>query len=33
LDGIEGSVESSNLCWSVNISGIPHVDRNLGHAW
>jgi hypothetical protein len=25
LDGIEGWVESSNSCWSVNISVIAHV--------
>ena len=30
--GIEGSVESSNSCWSVNISAIAHVVWKLGHA-
>jgi hypothetical protein len=32
LDGIEGSVESWNSCWSVNISAIAHVVRKLGNA-
>jgi hypothetical protein len=32
LDGIEGSVYSSNSCWSVNISAIVHVVWKLWHA-
>jgi hypothetical protein len=32
MDGIEGSVESSNSCWSVNISAIAYVVWKLGHA-
>ena len=32
MDGIEGSVESSNSCWSVNISAIAYVVRKLEHA-
>jgi len=32
LDGIEGSVENSNSCGSVNISAIAHALRKLGYA-
>ena len=32
MDGIEGSVENSNTCLSVNISAIVHVVWKLGHA-
>ena len=30
--GIEGSTESSNSCWSVNISALVHIVRKLGHS-
>jgi hypothetical protein len=32
LDGIEGSVENSNSCGSVNISAIAHALQKLGYA-